>query len=53
MKIERTYVSGFENAIHGMRAQMNSWDKSDTHFGNQIISMDDIIYRDMLFGQNM
>lgn len=30
MKIENTFVTGFEAAIHGMRNPMNSWDKSDS-----------------------
>lgn len=34
MKIEKTTVSGFENAIIGMRNPMNSWDKSDSTFDN-------------------
>lgn len=34
MKIERTTVTGFKTAIHGMRNPMNSWDKSDSVFEN-------------------
>ena len=30
----RTKVFNFENAIHGMRNPMNSWDKSDSHYDN-------------------
>ena len=30
IKIENTHVSGFEQAIRGMRNPMNSWDKSDS-----------------------
>ena len=30
IKIEKTYVYGWESAIRGMRNPMNSWDKSDS-----------------------
>lgn len=33
IKIENTDVYGFEAAIRGMRNPMNSWDKSDSHWG--------------------
>lgn len=33
MKFERTKVSGFENALFGMRNPMNSWDRSDSCYG--------------------
>lgn len=33
IKLERTDVMNFENAIRGMRNPMNSWDKSDSGFG--------------------
>lgn len=33
IKIEKTKVVGWEHAIRGMRNPMNSWDKSDSHFG--------------------
>lgn len=33
IKIENTEVVGWEHAIRGMRNPMNSWDKSDSHFG--------------------
>ena len=33
IKIEKTDVYGFETAIRGMRNPMNSWDKSDSHWG--------------------
>ena len=32
IKLERTDVMNFENAIRGMRNPMNSWDKSDSVF---------------------
>lgn len=33
MRFERTYVSGFENALHGMRNPLASWSRSDSCFG--------------------
>ena len=33
IRIEQTEVVGWEAAIRGMRNPMNSWDKSDSHFG--------------------
>lgn len=33
MKFERTEVMGFKGALRGMRNPMNSWDKSDSHYG--------------------
>lgn len=33
IKIENTDVYGFEAAIRGMRNPLNSWDKSDSHYG--------------------
>ena len=33
IKLERTDVMNFENAIRGMRNPMNSWEKSDSGFG--------------------
>ena len=35
IKIEHTDVYGWEAAIRGMRNPMNSWDKSDTLFGDE------------------
>ena len=32
IRIEKTYVFGWESAIRGMRNPMNSWDKSDTEY---------------------
>lgn len=34
IKIENTDTYGWEAAIRGMRNPMNSWDKSDSHFGS-------------------
>ena len=33
IQIDRTYVSNMDNAFHGLRNPMNSWDKSDSFFG--------------------
>ena len=33
IKLENTYVDGWEATIRGMRNPMNSWDKSDSGFG--------------------
>lgn len=33
MKFERTEIMGFKGALRGMRNPMNSWDKSDSHYG--------------------
>ena len=32
LKVERTSVMNFENAIRGARNPMNSWDKGDSHY---------------------
>lgn len=34
IKLEKTEVLGWEAAIRGMRNPMNSWEKSDSYFGN-------------------
>ena len=36
IKVENIGVWGFEHAIRGMRNPMNSWDKSDSRFWNNI-----------------
>lgn len=44
MKFERTAVWGFENAVHGMRNALASWDKSDSDVAfhiNENFSSDD------------
>lgn len=35
MRFENTEVYGFRSALRGMRNPMNSWDKSDSMFGNE------------------
>lgn len=51
IKLERTEVMNFENAIRGMRNPMNSWDKSDSYWeaetlhdiiGNFVIGPNDL-----------
>jgi len=45
IKIERTSVVNFENALRGMRNPLNSWDKSDSYYdenGNYIIGENDL-----------
>ena len=34
IKLEKTSIMNFENAIRGARNPMNSWDKSDSYFAN-------------------
>lgn len=36
IKIEETETYGWEAAIRGMRNPKNSWDKSDSAFGNSL-----------------
>jgi hypothetical protein len=36
LKLEKTDVFGWESAIRGMRNPMNSWDKSDSKWCNQV-----------------
>ncbi len=51
MKFERTKVSGFEMALHGMREPMMSHAKSDSYFaddGNPVIGDDDMRVARML-----
>ena len=43
MKFENTQVMNFEGALRGMRAPMNSWDKSDSAFYVQC-NMDEDYY---------
>ncbi len=45
IKIERTSVVNFENALRGMRNPMNSWDRSDSYYdenGKYIIGESDL-----------
>jgi hypothetical protein len=39
MKIDKTYVYGFEPAIKGMRNAMNSWNLSDSIFTNDMFTI--------------
>lgn len=43
MKFEKTEVWGFEHAIRGMRNPMNSWDKSDSYYGNNEIGLESYV----------
>ena len=43
MKFENTKVWGFEHAIRGMRNPMNSWDKSDSCYGNNEIGLESYV----------
>ena len=62
IKLERTNVMNFENAIRGARNPMNSWDKMDSYFANytdasgmtykQLDSYDDITTDWMTLGEN-
>ena len=36
IKLERTQVINFENAVRGARNPMNSWDRMDSHTDNEI-----------------
>lgn len=42
MKFKNTEVMNFENALRGMRNPMNSWDKSDSYYGCDILLNGDI-----------
>ena len=45
IKIERTSVVNFENALRGMRNPMNSWERSDSYYdegGKYIIGENDL-----------
>ena len=62
IKLEKTSIMNFENAIRGARNPMNSWDKSDSYFANytdssgmmykQIDSYDGITTDWMTLGEN-
>ena len=43
MNFENTKVMNFEGAIHGMRNPMNSWDKSDSYYGNNEIALESYV----------
>lgn len=42
VKIEKVSVVGWEPAIRGMRNPMNSWDKMDSDFSQDILGYDDL-----------
>lgn len=62
IKLEKTSVMNFENAIRGARNPMNSWDRSDSYFANytdtsgmkykQLDFYDDITTDWMTLGEN-
>ena len=43
MQFERTEVMNFEGAIRGMRNPKESWDKSDSHYGNNEIGLESYV----------
>ena len=43
MKFENTEVMNFENAIRGMRNPLESWDKSDSYYGNNEIGLESYV----------
>lgn len=43
MKFENTEVWGFEHAIRGMRNPLESWDKSDSYWGNDEYSLESYV----------
>ena len=43
MKFENTQVFNFAGAIRGMRNPMNSWDKSDSYYGNNEIGLESYV----------
>lgn len=43
MKFEKTEVWGFEHAIRGMRNPLESWDKSDSYWGNNEYSLESYV----------
>ena len=43
MKFENTEVWGFEHSIRGMRNPMESWDKSDSYYGNNEIGLESYV----------
>ena len=43
MKFERTKVMNLEGAVRGMRNPMNSWDKSDSYYGNNEIGLESYV----------
>ena len=51
IKVENVDYWGFEHAIRGMRNPMNSWDKSDTIYG-EFRGLDDVSGREILIPYN-
>ena len=43
MQFENTKIFNFEGAFRGMRNPMNSWDRSDSHFGLADIFNSDVL----------
>ena len=43
MKFENTEVWGFEHAIRGMRNPLESWNKSDSYYGNNEVGLESYI----------
>ena len=43
MKFENTQIFNFAGAIRGMRNPMNSWDKSDSYYGNNEIGLESYV----------
>lgn len=43
MKFEHTEVMNFEGAIRGMRNPLESWDKSDSYYGNNEIGLESYV----------
>lgn len=43
MKFENTQIFNFAGAIRGMRNPMNSWDKSDSYYGNNEIDLESYV----------
>lgn len=43
MKFENTEVFNFESAIRGMRNPLESWDKSDSYYGNNEIGLESYV----------
>ena len=43
MKFENTEVWGFEHALRGMRNPLESWEKSDSYYGNNEIGLESYV----------
>ena len=51
MKFSNTQVWGFEHAIRGMRNPMNSWSKSDSHYG-EVENKNNVHSIEYIIGEN-